>query len=205
MSADQETLAVYDLKAEEYANLTATEAEVKSLTAFVKDLPKNARVLDLGCGPGANAADMARLGCRVDAVDASAEMVARAVKLDGVTAWQGFFEDLDVEAVYDGVWANFSLLHAPKFDMPAHLDRIRRALKPQGIFHIGMKLGSGEKRDRIGRRYSYYEEGELAGLLNAAGFEVIDTATGESRGLDGSVAAWITMRARLSCSKEETS
>ena len=197
MSADRETLSVYDAKAEEYANLTATDAEIKSLTAFVNDLPQGARVLDLGCGPGANAADMVKLGCKVDAVDASAEMVARAAKHDGVVAWQRVFEDLDAEAEYDGVWANFSLLHAPKDNMPAHLERIAKALKPQGIFHIGMKLGSGEKRDRIGRRYSYYEEDELRGLLQAAGFQVIEAVTGEAKGLDGLVAPWITLRTRF--------
>lgn len=205
MSADRETLSVYDAKAEEYASLTATDAEIKSLTAFVNVLPRGARVLDLGCGPGANAADMAKLGCKVDAVDASAEMVALAAKHDGVAAWRGVFEDLDADAEYDGVWANFSLLHAPKGEMPAHLRRIARALKPKGIFHIGMKLGSGEKRDRIGRRYSYYEESELRGLLHAAGFEVIETMMGEGKGLDGLVAPWITLRARLTETKKASS
>lgn len=39
---------------------------------------REARVLDLGCGPGFFSILFAEMGCRVDAVDASAEMLSRA-------------------------------------------------------------------------------------------------------------------------------
>lgn len=194
--ADQETLSIYDAKASEYAALEWSESEMKSLEDFVADLPENPLVLDLGCGPGNFARDMVRHGCRVDAVDGSAEMVALAAQVEGVTAWQAFFEDIDATDTYDAVWANFSLLHAPRADLPAHLARLKRALKAGGVFHIGMKLGSEEARDKLGRRYTYVEEGELMALLNDAGLTPYSTLRGEGVGLDGSMAEYIVVRAR---------
>ena len=122
--ADQETLAVYDAKADDYAALTPDPDEVKTLTAFLDCFEPGARVLDFGCGPGHYAAAMAQSGLNVDAFDASEEMVALATAQPGVTAWQATFDELSAEAVYDGLWANFSLLHAPRTEMPSHLARM---------------------------------------------------------------------------------
>ena len=195
MTADRETLDVYDAQAADYARLTESEARDTQLLAFIAALPKGGRVLDLGCGPGHAAAAMANAGLIVDATDASSEMVALAGRHKGVTAWQALFDEIDAEAAYDGIWANFSLLHAPRATMPGHLARLARALKPGGLFHIGLKTGEGEKRDGIGRLYTYYTGPELSGLLGAAGFTIRDTRTGRSLGLDGELADWIVIEA----------
>lgn len=195
MTHDPETLTVYGAKAAEYAELTQGEGENRFLAAFIKALPKGARVLDLGCGPGHSAAEMARAGIAVDATDAVPEMVEMAAAHPGVTAWQASFDEITGEALYDGIWANFALLHAPRADMPRHLAALRHALKPGGLFHIGMKTGAGEKRDTIGRRYTYYSEDALRALLDAAGLSPFEIWTGEDRGLDGMMAPWIVIHA----------
>ncbi|MBU2981747.1 class I SAM-dependent methyltransferase [Lentibacter algarum] len=189
-----ETLAVYNAKASEYAGLTVNKSDHESLVAFVADLPANSHVLDFGCGPGHFAAEMVRRGCKVDAFDGSAEMVTLAAQHTGVNAWQAYFEDLDANEAYDGVWASFSLLHAPREDLPAHLARIKRVLKPAGVFHIGMKLGDGAARDTIGRQYTYVTEDELMQLLQDAGFTPYLTQKGRGRGLSGSVDPFILVR-----------
>jgi len=195
MSADVETLAVYDAKAQDYARLVVSKAEHKSLAEFVADLPDRARVLDLGCGPGHYAAEMLRLGCRVDAVDGSAAMVELARQVDGLNVWQAFFDELDAENIYDGVWASFSLLHAPREKLPQHMAQIKRAIKTGGVFHIGMKLGDAESRDVLGRAYTYVTEAELLALLKDAGFEPYETYLGEGAGLSGTVDKFILVRA----------
>ena len=195
MSKDAETLSVYDAKAADYAKLVGSDDEHESLQGFVADMPTGAHVLDLGCGPGLYAASMVRKGCTVDAIDGSAEMVALAAARDGVSARQGFFEDIDAEDTYDGVWANFSLLHAARADLPAHLARLKRALKDGGIFHIGMKLGDSEARDGLGRRYTYVTQEELLDLLKSAGLTPYHTTLGEDLGLDGTMAKFILVRA----------
>jgi trans-aconitate methyltransferase len=194
--SDNETLRVYGAKAEEYAALTDNDTQAtRDLLAFIEMLPAGGEVLDLGCGPGASAAAMARAGLQVTAIDAVPEMVELAARHEGVAAQLGTFDDIDGEEALDGVWANFSLLHAPRSDVPRHLNAIARALRPGGVFHIGVKTGIGEARDRIGRLYTYFTDEELTGLLADAGLRVISRRTGTSPGLSGEDAPWITMRA----------
>ena len=192
---DEKTIAVYDEQAVKYADLMAHEKKDPALAAFIAGLPKGAQVLDLGCGPGWAAGEMASAGLQVTATDASAEMVAMAAKLPGVTAVQADFDQIEGDNLYDGIWANFCLLHAPRADMPRHLAGLVRALKPGGAFHIALKTGTGESRDKIGRFYTFYEIDEMRALLTAAGLRVTGTTTGEGPGLDGTVSPWFAMTA----------
>ena len=194
--ADKETLRVYDAKAADYAKLIDSDTkENPYLERFIARLPTGGRVLDLGCGPGLAATRMANAGLQVDAMDGSAEMVAMAAQHDGVTAWQATFDQITGTDIYDGIWANFCLLHASKEAMPHHLAAMVTALKSGGAFHIGMKLGSGSQRDAIGRLYSYYSEPELITLLGAAGLTAGETDHGRTVGLDGTEADWIVVAA----------
>lgn len=194
--SDPETLAVYDARARDYSQMSPSPKENESLNAFIAALPKGARVLDLGCGPGTWAGIMAEAGLAVDALDASAEMVRLATAKPGVTARQAGFDDVSGTGVYDGIWANFSLLHAEREALPTHLEKLSKALKKEGLFHIGMKTGEGMARDTIGRRYTYVTRDELVGLLIDAGLTPIAEWTGADKGLDGVVAPWIVIQAR---------
>lgn len=193
MSADLETIAAYETRSHDYAEMVG-RAAAPGFAEFVSELPPGGYVLDLGCGPGDTAHRLLKAGFNVDAVDATPAMISRAREL-GVEARRGDFEDVSGRDIYDGIWANFSLLHAAREEFPAHLSRLHRALRPGGKLHIGMKLGSGEARDRLGRYYVYYTEDELIGLLNAAGFTPTTRLRGRGEGLDGSVSDWIWIHA----------
>jgi SAM-dependent methyltransferase len=191
MTVDAETIAVYDAKAAEYDALVKDDVENEQLKTFIASLPQGGTALDFGCGTGCAAAIMRDAGLNVTAIDASSEMVALAKRRFDLDVIHGSFDDLDGENIYDGIWASFSLLHAPRADMPRLLAAIHLALKSGGAFSIGMKTGNDEKRDSLRRQYTYYTEPELLGLLVDAGFSVTHTTTGAGPGLDGVVAAWI--------------
>ena len=191
--SDAETLAIYDAKATEYAKLTASAAREPDLLRFINLMPTGGHVLDLGCGPGGHAATMADAGLQIDAWDASSEMVALAGQTPGVTARQASFDDLDAQAHYHGIWANFSLLHADPDRFDTHL---LQALTPGGYFHIGMKTGTGTHRDPLGRRYTYVTAASLTASLAAVGLGPVAQNTGEDLGLDGVMAEWITVLSR---------
>lgn len=190
---DAETIAVYDAQAEDYAKRRAHRIE-QGLATFAAKLRQGGHVLDLGCGPGDSSAYLLQAGFTVDAVDASASMVAITRTL-GVNARQATFEQINETDAYDGIWASYSLLHAARSDMPEHLTRIRNALKSGGKLHVGLKLGQGEARDPLGRLYTYYTLDELIGLLETAGFIPETWETEKAVGLDGATYQGIWMHA----------
>ncbi len=189
-SIDQETIAVYDNQAEDYAALTKDTAN-ETLLAFIQRLAPKSYVLDLGCGPADASATMRRHGLEVDPVDASAEMVRLANERYDIGARQAAFSEINSADTYDGVWASFSLLHAPAEDLPKILAALNVALKPEGWFHLTMKLGKGATRDKLGRFYSYYSQEELATHLTMAAFDIKAVQTGEALSLAGVVEPWI--------------
>jgi SAM-dependent methyltransferase len=196
MSEDRETLDFYDAAATDYADRFSSAGKPDGdLRAFMDALMPGALVLDLGCGPGRSAALLREAGFQVDAMDASKGMIRTARERFGIEARLATFDMLDAETRYDGVWANFSLLHAPRAEMPGHLVRIRRALKPGGVLHLGLKLGEGEERDTLGRFYSYFSEAELTNWLTAAAFTIDHRRVFEATGMVGIPEPSIVLRA----------
>lgn len=192
---DRETLAVYDASVERYRQTISDDKQKPDRDAFIAAMPEGGAVLDFGCGPGFDAARMAQAGLRVEAWDASPEMANAAGSEPGVTARCARFADLDATAAYDGIWAAFSLLHAPRDDLADLIAAMHRALRPGGTLYLAMKLGAGEHRDPIGRLYTYVTEEELTGWLTAAGFRVARKRTGVSRGLAGTEDPFICLLA----------
>lgn len=195
MSGDKKTLAFYDSAAANYAGKFGRDKPDEDLIAFIELVTPQGRVLDLGCGPGNTSAILRDAGFEIEAADASLSMVELALEKYGVNARHETFADLDLEDHYDGIWANFSLLHAPREDLPSHLARIARALRPGGIFHMGMKLGKAQKRDKLDRFYTYYSEAELRELLSNAGLTVVATRQGTAPGMAGETEPFIILRA----------
>ena len=195
MSADRETLDVYNASVADYEKVGFSDTAAAVTRDFIARLPEGAHVLDVGCGPGSAAAEMMAAGHTVDAFDASGEMV-RAAVAKGVPARVAVFDDPVDKAAYDAVWCSFSLLHAPREAMPGYLAAYRAALRDGGLLLVGLKLGAGRTRDRMGRIYTYYGEEELVGLIEEAGFQVIDRTRGRDAGLSGEVSDWIVVTAR---------
>lgn len=192
--ADKTTIDVYNSRAQDYAarNRDYNSTDPR-LTQFIASVGSGL-VLDLGCGPGLSAKMMQDHGLRVDAVDASQAMVDLAIET-GVPARLATFDDIVGTNIYDGIWANFSLLHAPRADFPRHLAALHQALKPGGAFMIGMKLGTDMARDTLSRLYTYYSLDDLNAHLEEAGFTVENHRLGSGPGLDGSIADWVSIAA----------
>jgi SAM-dependent methyltransferase len=195
--ADKQTILTYDSQVEQYAEFMEQESgDNIILKRFVENLTVNDVVLDLGCGPAQESALMRQYGLKVDPVDASIEMVKLANEKFGIGARQGLFTDIDEQNAYQGVWANFSLLHASAHEFIDILAAIKTALKPEGILHIAMKIGEGSHRDKLGRLYTYYSQAELCDLLGRAGFVVEDITLGEDLGMAGKIEPWIALLSR---------
>ena len=198
--ADRETLDVYAERAADYANRFVSEKPDDHLKQFMAALPAGGLILDLGCGPGQSSAFMREAGLSVTSWDASDAMAKLGRERFGLDTQVKEFTDLQDTETYDGIYANFSLLHAPKSEMPAHLARVSKALKPGGVLHLGLKAGDGEKRDRFGRFYAFYQDAEITGLLADVGLAVETRDFGAEAGLEGTVDPWIILTARKAAS-----
>ena len=84
MSADPQTIGVYDARADDYADTFGKGQKPGArLLDFCAQLPTGGRVLDYGCGPATDGAHMAAMGFEVHAFDASDKMV-QAARANGV-------------------------------------------------------------------------------------------------------------------------
>ncbi|HCH32876.1 MAG TPA: hypothetical protein DE045_08040 [Oceanospirillaceae bacterium] len=191
--SDQKTIQAYNGQVENYLKVVGDLQVDPLLLRFIDRLQVGDYVLDLGCGPAIASAVMRDKGLRVDPVDAAAGMVQVANNQFNIGARQASFSQIDSIDTYHGVWANFSLLHAQPDDLAAILLSLHRAIKPQGVLHLGMKLGEGSKRDKYDRFYAYYSQADLESRIEAAGFSVEHVELGESLGMAGDIEPWVVL------------
>lgn len=192
---DYKTIDVYNAKVDEYSQMGGFTTN-KHLKDFVKLHKKNNIILDLGCGHGAAASYIIKAGLKCYAVDASLKMVELANKKFKVDARVCTFEELNPKLRFNGVYANFSLLHIKRNDFVKTLSKIENMLLSSGYLGLGMKLGSGTRRDSIGRFYAYYSEKELVAFLENINLKIISRYSGESKGLAGDVEPWLFLIGR---------
>lgn len=188
------TLDFYARNAETYA---AQSRPSPRLAAFLRLLAPESHILELGTGSGRDAAEMLRAGFRVDATDGSPELARFAERLIGQPVRILLFTELDAEGVYDAVYANASLLHAPRHQLPDIIDRIYKALKPGGHVWASFKAGEAEGEDRLGRRYNYLSRLELEELWRNNGpWEQIRVESWQGGAYDGQPTEWLAVIAR---------
>lgn len=186
---DARTLAFYNAEAHAYA---AQSKEAGHLKDFIAALPQGARVLDLGCGAGADSAALKNAGFDVVSVDASAGLAAEAKRLWNVEVRVLEFAQLDYVGAFDGVWASASLHHAPTETLPEIFARIRRALRASGHLHATLKADPVDRRDQLGRFFCAMHEEALATLV--ADWRDVRIERHQGGGYDGVATPWLWLR-----------
>lgn len=139
--------------------------------------PPPARLLDAGCGDGAVAGWLTRLGYRVTAIDADPDAVARA-RAAGVPAIQANLASY-ADQPFDAVLMLLTLHHM--HPLPQVLDTVTRLLRPGGRLVIDEFAWDWADPATIG----WFDD--IAAILVAAG--VADPAAGPLSPVGPSVAA----------------
>ena len=193
---DDATLQFYRQNAEAYAKREITSRHAR-LTKFLALLPKDAAILELGCGAGADSAEMIARGYDVTPTDGSPELAEIASRRLGRAVGTLLFHDIDAIEAYDGIWANACLLHVPRDQLANVLALIHRALKPGGAFYASYKKGDVDGRDTLDRYYNYPTEDWLRATYAQAGaWHGLSIETGEVRGFDDAMAEMFFVLAR---------
>jgi SAM-dependent methyltransferase len=192
---DEQTLAFYEREAAAYAS--QARGTHRALAAFLSRLPPGARILELGCGAGADAEVMLAAGFDVEPTDGSPALAAEAGRRLGRPVRVVLFEEIDAEVAYDAVWASAALLHVPDERLAQVLERIRRALKPGGLFYASFKAGQGGGRDRFGRYFNFPTRERLEqAYRSAGGWSELDVREADGGGYDGVARTWLGCLAR---------
>lgn len=191
--------ATYDFYQSQAPHYTASGAQGQSrhLNGFLARLAPGARILELGCGGGRDAAYMKERSFDVDATDAVPAMVKKANERNNLDARVMQFGKLDAVACYDAVWAHASLLHCPRSDLPDALSRIYCAMRPGGWHFANFKLGNGEGRDKFDRLYNFPTREDLVGMYETAcDWSIEEAQDYESCGFDAIDRDWLALTVR---------
>jgi SAM-dependent methyltransferase len=192
---DEQTLKFYRSNAQPYADWA--KAPSARLKGFLTLLPPGGSILELGCGAGHHSAEMLAAGFRLRATDGSPEMAEIASCRLGHPVETMRFDELDDHEAHDGVWASACLLHVPRDELGETLRRIRRALKPEGLFYASFKIGEGDGRDNLGRYYNYPSSEWLRATYDAAGaWSAVSSGTSEIKSFDETPATMLHLVVR---------
>lgn len=183
-AASEGTTATYDQIAAIYYEKWRDRSAIRdSLNRFVDMLRvyhlSALPVVDVGCGPGFDAAFFRRCGLRTVGLDLSLAMMNA-----GRSEFAGPLVQADMRhlplAAAGGLWVSASLLHVPRVQAPDVLRGFAHTLVPGGLLYLSLKAGEGAEWTTkshgrpLSRYFVYWNPGELDQLLAATGFEVVD-------------------------------
>ena len=197
----------YDRVAEQYL-ATKDEQDPLVLSALqdvVRGLPPGSPFLDLGCGAGVPATLwLAERGFDVTGVDLSQRQLdlARAL-VPGATFLKGDMTGLDFgPEAFGAVIALHSIIHVPREEHPALLGKIRRWLRPGGLFLATPTLTDfvGEDDDWEGwgapMRWSHYDAETNVAMLRRAGLGIVYAEGRAGGGTGRAEETWLWVLAR---------
>jgi ubiquinone/menaquinone biosynthesis C-methylase UbiE len=162
-----------------YRRISANKHELDN---FVKHLPKQSTILDMGCGSGLVAKFLMDRGIKVIGIDVSRNMVnlarksAPAAKFYKIDMTRMRFADNE----FDGVVALYSIIHVPRTHHARIFKEINRITKSDGI--VLLSVGGSDLENYIDDNWmnwgskmywSHFDKNTNLGLVKKAGFEII--------------------------------
>jgi cyclopropane fatty-acyl-phospholipid synthase-like methyltransferase len=193
------TLAYYTAHWEDlvqrYESADVTELQALLAASF----SPGARLLELGCGSGRDAAFMLANGFDVIASDAVQEMIDAAAACHPALAGRLCRICLPLDLTpslgpFDGVYAVATLMHLTRPAIQDVFSGIRRVLVPEGRLFFSVPLHrndvAADELDAKGRRFTAMTRTAWTGICRHTGFDVI-ALTISSDGLGRESFAWL--------------
>jgi SAM-dependent methyltransferase len=199
----------YDAISDRYTSLSLEwdwPARRHYLRRLIDLVPAHGAVLELGCGAGIPATAELTRHFQVTAVDISREQLRRAIRnAPGAQFIHGDMATVELpEAAFDGVAAFYSIAHLPRDEHPLLLKRIRRWLRPGGIFVASMAArdtAASVEPDWLGAPmyFSHFDATTNMRLLTEAGFvvEESDVITQDEGALGRATFCWVVATAAM--------
>ena len=182
-----DTRDTYNLIAEDWhRDHVSDDWWIEGTDAFMQKLPLDGRVLDVGCGSGVKSKYLISHGLHIIGIDVSDKLLEIARR----EVPEGEFRELsmaDLDSMpetFDGVFVQASLLHIPKKDARAVVQKMADRLVPRGFLYVAVKerrKGNPEeeivKEDDYGYEYerffSYFIMEELEKYFTDANLKIV--------------------------------
>lgn len=171
------TLAHYNSRAEDFRAGTIDHDVTQNIAALLKHIEVQPpfTLLDFGCGPGRDLRALAQAGHRAIGLEGAESFVEMAREYSGCEVWQQNFLALQLPAdLFDGIFANASLFHVPREELPRVLMELRASLKAGGVLFASNPRGDNQEGWNRGRYGSYHDWSTWRAHLLAAGFEALE-------------------------------
>jgi predicted TPR repeat methyltransferase len=171
------TLAAYESAARRYLDDSAPPGPrmIEYLDRFA-DLVEAGQVLELGSGPGWDAAHLEARGLEATCTDATQAFLTR-LRADGHDARMLDVRTDDLGGPYDAVLADAVLLHLNRTEFENVVGRARRAVIDGGVLAFTVKEGDGDEwtNAKIGlpRHFTYWHEPAVRDVLQRSGWTVL--------------------------------
>jgi SAM-dependent methyltransferase len=172
----KKTLAHYEERAEQFWAGTRDHDVSQNLAALLEAIEGEPpfQVLDFGCGPGRDLAALRALGHEPTGLDGTPSFVRMAREHAGVPVLHQDFLALDLPAAaFDGVFANASLFHVPKAELPRVLRGLRACLRERGVLFSSNPRGDNREGWQRGCFGAYHDFDAWGAFVRDAGFEEI--------------------------------
>ncbi|MBD9629699.1 class I SAM-dependent methyltransferase [Pseudomonas sp. PDM19] len=171
------TLQHYQNSAQSFREGTWDHDVTQNIAALLRHIQGEAPfvLLDFGCGPGRDLCALKGMGHAPVGLDGCAGFVAMAREASGCEVWQQDFLALELPAErFDGIYANASLFHVPRSELPRVLRQLHGALKPGGVLFSSNPRGENQEGWNGGRYGSYHDLENWTRLLENAGFRELE-------------------------------
>ncbi|MET0387894.1 MAG: class I SAM-dependent methyltransferase [Polyangiales bacterium] len=191
------TLAHYSTHAESFWVGTRDHDVTQNYRALLAALPgaPPRRILDFGCGPGRDLAALQHMGEIPIGLDGCPEFVDMARAHSGCQVIEQNFLELELApASFEGIFANASLFHVPRAELPRVLGVLFSALVPDGtLFCSNPRAMSADGEGWSGDRYGCYLTIESwSHVIARAGF-VLESQYLRPSGKPPSEQPWLAM------------
>ncbi len=171
------TLAHYERTAEAFREGTRDHDVSENIAALARHIaaPAPWTLLDFGCGPGRDLKAFTRMGHVAIGLEGAPSLASMARAESGCEVWEQDFLKLALPAAFfDGVFANASLFHVPRQELPRILLELRAALKPGGVLFCSNPRGTNEE-GWAGSRYGAWHDLEAwRGFMTSAGYAELE-------------------------------
>ena len=160
----------------EYINKTKNVDMSNELNDFLKYIPKDASILDLGFGSARDSLFFISKGYDVYCLDPTKAFCDNAIAL-GISKERVFnipSQEMEFKNMFNGIWASASLLHINSEELKVVLHKIYASLKSDGYLYASFKYGEFEG-ERDNRFYNDMTKEKFINLLKGTNLELVAT------------------------------